>query len=108
MPKKTHFEQIPLEVVKKIVEEEAKREETTESGRGTRKKELEPLEQLLLAAKQGQCEKRKAACADLNQRQPLVCHGGDASQAGLGRKTEFSGLGLHRMCTGVQPFRAAH
>jgi hypothetical protein len=46
MPKKTNFEQVPLEVVKKIVEEQAMREETTESGRGTKKKELE---QVLLA-----------------------------------------------------------
>lgn len=35
-----------------------------------------------------------------------VCHRGDASQTGMGRKTEFSGLGLHRMRMGVQPFRA--
>jgi hypothetical protein len=34
---------VPLEVVKKTVEEEAKREETTESGRGTMKKELQQL-----------------------------------------------------------------
>jgi hypothetical protein len=33
-----------------------------------------------------------------------VCHIGDASQTGMGRKTEFSGLGLHRMRMGVQPF----
>jgi len=46
MAKKTRFEQVPLEVVKKVVEEQAKREQTTESGRGTKKEELE---QVLLA-----------------------------------------------------------
>jgi hypothetical protein len=46
MVKKTRFEQVSLEVVKKVVEEQAKREETTESGRGTKKEELE---QVLLA-----------------------------------------------------------
>jgi hypothetical protein len=30
-------------------------------------------------------------------------HGGDASQIGMGQKTEFSGLGLLRMRMGVQP-----
>ena len=42
MFKKTRFEQVPLEVVKKVVEEQAKRE-TTESGRGTKKDELEQV-----------------------------------------------------------------
>jgi hypothetical protein len=37
----THFEQVPLEVVKKIVEEEAKQEKTSEQARGTKKKKLE-------------------------------------------------------------------
>ena len=46
MPKKRKFEQVPLEVVKKVVEEQASREETTESGQGTKKEELK---QLLLA-----------------------------------------------------------
>jgi hypothetical protein len=46
MPKKTNFEQVPLEVVKKVVEEQAEREETTESDRVTKKEELE---QILLA-----------------------------------------------------------
>jgi len=36
-----------------------------------------------------------------------VCHRVGASQTGVGRKTEFSGLGLLRMCVGVQPLRAA-
>jgi len=50
MPKiRTHFDQVPLEVVKKIVEGETKREEATESGRGAKKKEAEKLEQLLAA-----------------------------------------------------------
>jgi hypothetical protein len=43
MAQKTRFEQVPLEVVKKVVEEQAKREETTESGRGTKKEELEEI-----------------------------------------------------------------
>src|SRR5258708_36686201 len=34
-------------------------------------------------------------------------HGRDASQTGMGRKTGFSGLGLHGMRMGVQPFRAS-
>lgn len=36
-----------------------------------------------------------------------VCHGAGASQAGVGRKTEFSGMGLLGMWVGVQPIRAA-
>jgi len=36
-----------------------------------------------------------------------VCHRACASQAGVGGKAEFSGLGLLRMCVGVQPIRAA-
>src|ERR1700730_11794934 len=35
-------------------------------------------------------------------------HGGAASQTGMGRKGEFSGLGLHRVRMGAQPFMAAH
>jgi DNA recombination-dependent growth factor C len=50
MRKKPNFEQVPLEVVKKIVEEQVNQEET-ESGRETKKKELEQLEQLLLLAR---------------------------------------------------------
>lgn len=38
---RTHFEQVPLEVVKKIVEEEVQRQETDEPVRETRKKKLE-------------------------------------------------------------------
>jgi hypothetical protein len=37
---RTHFEQVPLEVVKKIVEEKAKRE-TAEQGRAIKTKTLE-------------------------------------------------------------------
>jgi hypothetical protein len=43
MRKKPKFEQVPLEVVKKVVEEEVRREET-QSSRETEKKELEQLE----------------------------------------------------------------
>jgi hypothetical protein len=56
MAKKTRFEQVPLEVVKKVVEEQAKREETTESGRGTKKEELE---EILVGDRQGQWERQK-------------------------------------------------
>jgi hypothetical protein len=52
----TRFEQVPLEVVKKVVEEQAKRGETTESGRGTKKEELE---QLLLAISRANGKGRK-------------------------------------------------
>lgn len=34
---KTHFEQVPLEFVQKIVEEQVRREEAAERDRGTRK-----------------------------------------------------------------------
>jgi hypothetical protein len=34
---KTHFEQIPLEVVKKIAEKEIKQEKTTEQAQGIKK-----------------------------------------------------------------------
>ena len=50
MPQKIKFEQVPLEVVKKILEGQVKQEETTESDRGIKKKEkLDQLQQLLLA-----------------------------------------------------------
>jgi hypothetical protein len=48
MHKKTNFEQVPLEVVRKVVEEQVRQEETSELGQGIKKKELEQLEQLLL------------------------------------------------------------
>jgi hypothetical protein len=51
MPKKPSFERVPLDVVKKVLEEQVKQEETTESDRGIKKKEkLDQLQQLLLAA----------------------------------------------------------
>jgi hypothetical protein len=50
MPKKPSFERVPLNVVKKVLEEQLKHEETTESDRGIKKKEkLDQLQQLLLA-----------------------------------------------------------
>jgi len=51
MTKKPSFEQVPLEVVKKVLEEQVKQEEMTESDRGIKKKEkLDRLQQLLLVA----------------------------------------------------------
>jgi len=51
MPKKPSFERVPLDVVKKILEEQVKQKETTESDGGIKKKEnLDQLQQLLLAA----------------------------------------------------------
>jgi hypothetical protein len=51
MPKKPSFERVPLDVVKKVLEEQVEKEETTESDRGIRKKEkLDQLQQLLLAS----------------------------------------------------------
>ena len=38
---KTHFEQVPLEMVKQIVEKELQREMATERARGIKKKKLE-------------------------------------------------------------------
>jgi len=38
---KTHFEQVPIEVVRKIVEEQIRGEITTEQDRGIKKKTLE-------------------------------------------------------------------
>ena len=49
MPRKTNFEQVPLEVVKKILEEQVRREEMSASGGGIKKRELGELQQLLLA-----------------------------------------------------------
>jgi hypothetical protein len=51
MPQKPSFERVPLDVVKKVLEEQVKQEETIESDRGIKKKEkLDQLQQLLLAA----------------------------------------------------------
>jgi hypothetical protein len=47
MPKKTTFEQVPLDVVKKIVER-VKLEETTGSDGGIKKEKLKRFEQLPL------------------------------------------------------------
>jgi len=38
---KTHFEQVPLEIVRKIVEEQIRRETTTEKDQGTMQRTLE-------------------------------------------------------------------
>jgi hypothetical protein len=40
---KTHFEQVPLETVRKIVEEQIRRERTTEQDQGTVPRTLEDL-----------------------------------------------------------------
>jgi len=50
MRKKTNFEQVPLEAVKRVVEEQVKQEEASEARRGVKKEELDQLQQLLLAA----------------------------------------------------------
>lgn len=49
MPKKMKFEQVPLEVVKKVLQEQVEREQPTESDRGKKKEALDRLQQLLLA-----------------------------------------------------------
>jgi DNA-directed RNA polymerase subunit F len=48
MRKKSNFEQVPVEVVKRIVEEQVKQEKTSEAGRAV--EELDQFQQLLLAA----------------------------------------------------------
>jgi hypothetical protein len=49
MPKKPSFERVPLDVVKKVLEEQVQQEQTTELDRGIKKKEkLDQLQQLLL------------------------------------------------------------
>ena len=48
MHTKTNFEQVPLEVVRKVVEEQVRQEEKSELDQEIKKKELEQLEQLLL------------------------------------------------------------
>ena len=60
MPRKTNFEQVPLEVVKKVVEEQVKQAETIESIRGIKKKELDHLPQLHNGGKQAQRERRES------------------------------------------------
>jgi hypothetical protein len=60
MRRKATFEQVPLEVVKKVVEEQVKQEETREAGRGVKKEELGQLEQLVLAASRPNRNGKKA------------------------------------------------
>jgi len=50
MRKKTNFEQVPMEVVKKVLKEQIKQEETSEAGPAVKKEELDQFQQLLLAA----------------------------------------------------------
>jgi hypothetical protein len=38
---KTHFEQVPLEIVRKIVEEQIRQETATKQAQGTKKETLE-------------------------------------------------------------------
>ena len=38
---RTHYEQVPLEIVRKIVEQQIRRDSTIEQDQGTRKKTLE-------------------------------------------------------------------
>ena len=40
---KTHFEQVPLETVRKMVEQQIRRETTTEQDQGTMQRKLEDL-----------------------------------------------------------------
>jgi len=53
---KTHFEQVPLEIVRKIVEEQVRREKATEQDEGTKKKTLE--EDLLVSQEQSMARSR--------------------------------------------------
>jgi hypothetical protein len=53
---KTHFEQVPMEVVRKIVEEQIRREITTEQDQGIKKKTLE--EDLLETQEQSMAKPR--------------------------------------------------
>jgi hypothetical protein len=52
MIKQTVFEQVPLEVVKKVVEGQIKQQRITESGDAILKQEVRQLEQLLLPGSQ--------------------------------------------------------
>jgi Mg-chelatase subunit ChlI len=60
MRKKTNFEQVPVEVVKKIVEEQVKQEKTSETRQGVKKEELDQFQQLLLAANTSNRNGRRA------------------------------------------------
>lgn len=61
---KTHFEQVPIEVVRKIVEEQIRREITTEQDRGI-KKTLE--DGLLEAQEQSMARSRPFSQAELKK-----------------------------------------
>jgi hypothetical protein len=52
MIKQTVFEQVPLEVVKEVVEGQIKQQRITESGDAILKQEVRQLEQLLLPGSQ--------------------------------------------------------
>ena len=60
---KTHFEQVPMEVVRKIVEEQIRREIETEHDQGIKKKTLE--EDLLDAQEQSMKRSRSVSQKEL-------------------------------------------
>jgi hypothetical protein len=60
---KTHFEQVPMEVVRKIVEEQIRREIETEQDQGIKKKTLE--EDLLDAEEQSMKRSRSVSQKEL-------------------------------------------
>ena len=60
---KTHFEQVPIEVVRKIVEEQIRREIETEQDQGIKKKTLE--EDLLDAQEQSMKRSRSVSQKEL-------------------------------------------
>jgi hypothetical protein len=60
---KTHFEQVPMEVVRKIVEEQIRREIETEQDQGIKKKTLE--EDLLDAQEQSMKRSRSVSQKEL-------------------------------------------
>ena len=41
LQRRTHYEQVPLEIVRKIVEQQIRRDSTIEQDQGTRKKTLD-------------------------------------------------------------------
>jgi hypothetical protein len=48
--KKTNFEQVPLEVVKRVMKEQVRQKEAGETGLRIKKNELDRFQQLLLGA----------------------------------------------------------
>jgi hypothetical protein len=60
---KTHFEQVSLEIVRKIVQEQVRREKAAEQDRGTKKKTLE--EDLLGAQEQTMARSRTFSQAEV-------------------------------------------